>query len=180
MQGAPRFIVISGCSGGGKSTLLAELSRRGYATVEEPGRRIVRAELADGGTALPWSDPEAFARRAIDVALADLAAARQLAGDVFFDRGLVDAAAALEYVTGRPALHDIAGQAPYHRRVFLTPPWREIYAADPERRHDVDAAEAEYERLLVAYPSLGYDVAIVPKAVVSARADYVCQRLETR
>jgi predicted ATPase len=36
-----RFVVISGCSGGGKSTLLAELARRGYRTVEEPGRRIV-------------------------------------------------------------------------------------------------------------------------------------------
>ena len=35
-----RFVVISGCSGGGKSTLLSELGRRGYGTVEEPGRRI--------------------------------------------------------------------------------------------------------------------------------------------
>ena len=26
------YVVISGCSGGGKSTLLAELARRGYAT----------------------------------------------------------------------------------------------------------------------------------------------------
>jgi AAA domain len=39
-----RFVVISGCSGGGKSTLLIELGRRGYATVEEPGRRIVKEE----------------------------------------------------------------------------------------------------------------------------------------
>jgi predicted ATPase len=41
-----RFVVISGCSGGGKSTLLAELVGRGYAAVEEPGRRIVEEELA--------------------------------------------------------------------------------------------------------------------------------------
>ena len=39
-----RFIILSGCSGGGKSTLLAELARRGFATVEEPGRRIVIEE----------------------------------------------------------------------------------------------------------------------------------------
>src|SRR6516165_9149624 len=49
-----RFVVISGCSSGGKSTLLAELGRRGHATVEEPGRRIVRQELAGDGSALPW------------------------------------------------------------------------------------------------------------------------------
>ena len=41
-----RFVVISGCSSGGKSTLVVELGRRGYAVVEEPGRRIVKEELA--------------------------------------------------------------------------------------------------------------------------------------
>jgi len=51
-----RFVVISGCSGGGKSTLLAELGSHGYATVEEPGRRIVKEELKAGGPALPWVD----------------------------------------------------------------------------------------------------------------------------
>lgn len=41
-----RFVVISGCSSGGKSTLLAELGRRGYAVVDEPGRRIVKDETS--------------------------------------------------------------------------------------------------------------------------------------
>jgi predicted ATPase len=39
---ADRFIVLSGCSGGGKSTLLAALQRRGFAVFEEPGRQIVK------------------------------------------------------------------------------------------------------------------------------------------
>src|SRR5262245_63699753 len=69
------FVTISGCSGGGKSTLLQELARRGFATVAEPGRRIVAEELQRGGTALPWADAAAFARRAIEVSLADLTAA---------------------------------------------------------------------------------------------------------
>ncbi|AHK02241.1 ATPase [Agrobacterium tumefaciens] len=62
------FIILSGCSGGGKSTLLAELAHRGFATVEEPGRRIVIEETRNNGTALPWIDLEAFARRAIAMA----------------------------------------------------------------------------------------------------------------
>lgn len=87
-----RFVVISGCSSGGKSTLLIELSQRGYATVEEPGRRIVREELLSDGRALPWVDGTAFARRAITLALAHLAEACHLDGWVFFDRGVIDAA----------------------------------------------------------------------------------------
>jgi RNase adaptor protein for sRNA GlmZ degradation len=41
-----RFVVISGCSGGGKSALLEELGRQGYPTVEEPGRRISRSSCS--------------------------------------------------------------------------------------------------------------------------------------
>ena len=168
-----RLVVISGCSGGGKSTLLAELGRRGHAVVEEPGRRIVKEELESGGRALPWVDGPAFARRAIAMALADRAAAEDRPGWVFFDRGLVDAAAALQHMTGEPALESLARPHPYHRLVFLTPPWPEIYGTDPERRHGLDAAMAEYERLLEAYPALGYEVVVLPKVSVAERADFV-------
>jgi predicted ATPase len=168
-----RFVVISGCSGGGKSTLLRELAQRGHAVVEEPGRRIVRDELERGGTALPWVDGVAFARRAIELALANRADAHRHAGWVFFDRGLVDAAVALQHLTGEPVLTELGQRHRYHRRVFLAPPWREIYATDPERRHGFDDAIAEYGRLSEAYGSLGYEVMTLPKLDVALRADFV-------
>ena len=140
-----RFIILSGCSGGGKSTLLAELARRGFATVEEPGRRIVIEEIRDGGNALPWIDLEAFARRAIAVALEDRQHAPEH-GTVFFDRGLIDAASALREVSGDPLIETLQREHRYNRLVFLTPPWPEIYRADTERRHDFAAAVAEYDR----------------------------------
>lgn len=172
-----RFVVISGCSGGGKSTLLAELGRRGHTVVEEPGRRIVEQELRSGGSALPWVDGNAFARRAIGMALADRAAIGAPDRWVFFDRGLIDAAAALQHMTGQAVLSGLGGSHRYHRRVFLTPPWPEIYVNDPERRHGIDAAIAEYVRLLQAYPSLGYEPLLVPKAGVAERADFVLSAL---
>ena len=172
-----RFVVISGCSGGGKSSLLAELGRRGHAVVEEPGRRIVREELSSGGSALPWVDGAAFARRAIAMALADRASAAALEGWVFFDRGLVDAAAALENLTGEQVLATLGQAHRYHRRVFLTPPWPEIYVTDLERRHDFNATLAEYSRLLEAYPSLGYELIVLPKVGVVERADIVLRTL---
>jgi predicted ATPase len=172
-----RFVVISGCSGGGKSTLLIELSQRGYATVEEPGRRIVREELLGDGRALPWVDGTAFARRAITLALADLSEACHLDGWVFFDRGVIDAAAALQHLTGEPALARIAQEHRFHQQVFLAPPWPEIYVTDPERHHGFDAAVAEYQRLLEVYRSLGYEVTILPKVSVLERADFVLDSL---
>ena len=157
--------------------MLAELGRRGHAVVEEPGRRIVREELSRGGSALPWVDATAFLRCAVATALADRVSAGALDGWVFFDRGLVDAAAGLQYLTGEPVLAALGQSHRYHRRVFLAPPWPEIYVTDPERRHGLDAALVEYSRLLEAYPSLGYEVSILPKVAVTERADFVLSAL---
>jgi predicted ATPase len=156
------FILISGCSGGGKSTFLAALGARGHHVVTEPGRRVVEAELASGGHALPWTDMDAFLRRTLDLAMADHEAARALEGPVFFDRGVVDA---------------LAGRYRYAGTVFLAPPWPEIFMTDAARRHELTEAEAEYDRLLTACPALGYRIVLLPKAPVEARADFLLSTL---
>jgi predicted ATPase len=172
-------VVISGCSGGGKSTLLAELARRGHVTVEEPGRRIVNQELLGDGSALPWVNPIAFARRAVALALADRAALSAESGWVFFDRGLIDAAAALERLADEPTLAALAQAHRYHNQIFLAPPWPEIYVTDTERRHDLAEAIVEYNHLLRVYPSLGYDVFVLPRLGVPQRADFVLRTLRS-
>lgn len=172
-----QFVVISGCSGGGKSTLLAELGRQGHAIVEEPGRRIVAQELESGGSALPWVDATAFARRAMELALADRAAAGEPQGWVFFDRGLVDAATALQFLTNEPVVETLRSAHRYNRRVFVTPPWFEIFQNDRERRHGFDEAVAEYDRLVPAFSSIGYEVLVLPRSSVEERTRFVLKTL---
>jgi predicted ATPase len=145
--------------------------------VEEPGRRIVREEIDRGGSAIPWKDTVSFLRRAIAMSLADRASACTREGWVFFDRGLVDAAAGLQHLTGEKVLAALGQTHRYHQRVFLTPPWPEIYLTDPERRHGLDAAVAEYFRLLEIYRLLDYEVFILPKIGVTERADFVLKVL---
>jgi predicted ATPase len=90
--------------------------------VEEPGRRIVKEEMRGAGLALPWVNGTAFARRAIEIALADRASVSREAGWVFFDGGLLDAAAALQHMTGEPTLTTLGQAYRYRRRIFLAPP----------------------------------------------------------
>ena len=170
-----RLVVISGCSGGGKSSLLAELRARGFATVEEPGRRIVIEVQARGGAALPWVDMEAFCRRALELAIQDYDAAETQGGWVFLDRSVIDAASALQHLTG--ATLDRAAMYHYHERVFFTPPWPAIYVQDTARRHDLSAAVEEYDRLVRDYRALGYEVARLPLIDVASRADFVLAAL---
>lgn len=169
----PQFILITGCSGGGKSTLLQALKDAGHAVVEEPGRRIVAEERAAGGAALPWNDLAAFARRAVEMSREDLEQARSQHGPVFFDRGLIDAAVALEHAAGVPLEETLAGASPYGNPVFLTPPWPEIFSADPERRHGYADAAAEYSRLERALARLGCQVLVLPKMTVADRLAFV-------
>lgn len=177
MPNPSNHVILSGCSGGGKSTLLDELARRGVATVPEPGRRIVAEESRGEGKALPWVDMEAFARRALDLATQDRATVAHQTGWAVFDRGLIDAAAALEHAAGVPVAETLGDVPRFHREVFLAPPWPEIYAADAERQHDMAEAEAEYRRLLAAYEALGYETVLLPKTGVQARADFLLSRL---
>jgi predicted ATPase len=49
---------------------------------------------------------------------------------------------------------------------------------DQERRHDLAAAVAEYNRLIDVYPSLGYDIQVLPKVSVAERANWILALLD--
>jgi predicted ATPase len=173
-EGAERWcVIISGCSGGGKSTLISELARRGYQVFREPGREIVKEQLQIGGTALPWeSDFSLFAELCASRTMNRYNSLGSVSRPVFFDRSLVD------WVGGRlrtPPSHLVKAAEIYrfHRRVFLTPPWPEMYRMDAERRHSLDEAIAEYDQSLKTYPLYGYETVLVPRLSVVERADFV-------
>lgn len=166
------LVMISGCSGGGKSTVLAELARRGYATVAEPGRRIIADVRAGRRGALPWDDPAGFARSAIAMSVADHEGA---SGLTFFDRGVVDAVVALEATTDESGAVWVAQYR--YNRLFLAPPWPEIYETDHDRRHSLDKALSDYVRVERAWRDAGYDPVILPRASVAERADFVLANL---
>ena len=129
------------------------------------------------GSALPWVDLPAFTRRAVALSRSDLAAAGEQSGLVFFDRGLIDAAVALEYSGGKLLRETLGDRKHYSDPVFLAPPWPEIYVTDHERVHGLAEASAEYERLTAALAALGYETRILPKAPVDERIDFVLNAL---
>lgn len=166
------FVMISGMSGGGKSTLIGELGRRGYAVVEEPGRRILAEARAGAGNAVSCGDAIAFGQRALTMSVEDHEAAQGL---TFFDRGVVDAAVAITARGGERPVDAIARYRYDH--VFLAPPWPEIYENDADRLHSLDKALRDYERIRLAYVDAMYDPVLLPRSTVAARADFVLANL---
>lgn len=170
-------ILITGCSGGGKTTLINALADKGYLTVPEPGRRIVAEQKANSGKALPWIDLNAFSKRALAMAKDDLIETNDTKHLVFFDRGLIDAAIALEYSGGCVYRETLGETQHYSLEVFLAPPWRGIYKSDADRKHGFDEALAEYERIGSALLELGYNIHMLPKVCINDRVDFVVKTL---
>ena len=175
----PLRIVISGCSGGGKSSLIAGLAEKGYRTVPEPGRAIVRQQAAIGGRALPWLDEPAFMAASIALSFAGYDTAASETGPVFFDRCFHDNMAHFQRL-GLPVPAEMQARAnvsPFYPIVFFVPPWPEIFANDDERRQGFDEAVAEYDLLTCHYRTAGYRIVVLPKISIEGRITHVLASL---
>ncbi len=177
-----RFVAISGCSGGGKSSLLAELAARGFRTFAEPGRQIVKEQMAIGGHALPYINDRDFGELCISRTMNRMIEAGGAKDYVFFDRGLIDPIAYFDYAGLDVPAHWMraAELFRFNARVFLVPPWPEIFDNDAERRHSFAEALAQYKTLPLTYERFGYTPVIVPRAPVADRADFILRSLPAR
>lgn len=165
MLDKPNFFVFTGGPGAGKTALIRHLEALGERVVEESARAVIReAPEARGGAD--------FVRR---IAERDIATFDRLAGEtgrVFFDRGLTDCYEA-DGVPPWPELDEALRTRRYNERVFVFPPWREIYRTDAERIQDFAHAERVFEIVMGQLPRLGYTPLIVPIGTVEARAAFV-------
>lgn len=169
------FYVITGGPGAGKTTLLLELKRRGYNCVEEVARKIIREQMAVGGAALPWGGRRKYIELMLSRSVRDFAGMEDAAGLCFFDRGLPDAFAyaGLSGMAFDKAWENLTAECRYNDRVFVLPPWEEIYRRDEERRQSYGEAVETYCRIKRQYEDLGYKPVEVPRLPVSERADFV-------
>jgi len=174
---ARRLFVLTGGPGSGKSTLIDALERAGYARSVEAGRGIIQDQVRIGGHALPWGDQRLFAELMLSWELRSYRLAEQVDGAVFFDRGVVDVTGYLRLV-GLPVPDHVRKAAEvfrYNPRVFVAPPWREIFRSDAERKQDWDEAVRTYEAVADAYQSNGYELVLLPRVSVSERVRFVVE-----
>jgi predicted ATPase len=154
---------------------------RGFAIYEEPGRQIVKEQLYIGGDALPWGNVSQFLELTISRSIHHMVTAARRNRLSFFDRGIIDQVSGVVQL-GLPIPEHLAAAVRrfrYYEKVFMMPPWPEIFSNDDERKHSFEDALASYEAQLRTYERFGYQIIFVPKLDVSARADFVlCQLRE--
>ena len=171
----PNFFVFTGGPSVGKTTLLHHLQAMGETVVEESARAVIREQVASGGRAVPWIDNQAFADRTAERDIGNFDNLAHESGRIFFDRGICDSYRANGAEPSATLIEAIRTRR-YNRKVFVFPPWREIYETDAERRQDWDEAEATFDKIKQILPELGYTPIVVPKADIATRAAFVLAR----
>jgi predicted ATPase len=170
-----RFLVVTGGPGAGKTTLIEALRAKGFAASIEAGRAIIQDQSAIDGPALPWADPGLFAELMLSWEMRSYRNALSEPGTVFFDRGLPELVGYFRLM-GLPLpahVRAAAEQFRYNRRVFIAPPWPEIFTQDSERKQTPEEAERTHDAVADAYAELGYELVPLPKASVEARLHFV-------
>lgn len=175
MAGPAEYFIVTGGPGSGKTTLIAALAAQGFATMPEAGRAVIRAQTTAGGNALPWANRAAFAEAMLRADMQSYCDARDCGGPVFFDRGVPDVVGYLR-LSGLVVPADMQKAAMdlrYNARVFIAPPWREIFHQDAERRQDFAEAVRTHDAMTAVYRELGYELVALPCAPVGDRARFV-------
>lgn len=176
---ASKLFVVTGGPGSGKSTLISALRHRGFATVEESGRAIIREQMSSGGDALPWGDRARFAQLMLDREIQAYERMKENIAPVVFDRGIPDVIGYLRLCDlPVPAAADEAARTRrYNPLVFIAPFWPEIYAQDAERKQDPAEAERTFRMMRTVYAEYGYELAELPLATVEERVAFFLARI---
>ena len=173
-------VILTGGPGAGKTTLLAEFAGMGYVTVDESARTIIAERLARGAS--PRPDPASFAREILRRDIEKYLEQPRTHGWIFFDRSLIEAIGMLHEASGL-ATFEVASMLaayPFHRTVFVLPPWDAIYGNDTERDQSFADAVDVHARVVQWYRAGGYVPNEVPRLTVAQRAGHVLRTLAER
>lgn len=171
--------VFTGGPGAGKTTLIEALRARGFLCMDEVARVIIREQIAIGGNIHHNGDRVAYRDLMLERAIASYESVAGHDAPVFFDRGIPELTGYSRLI-GAPvpkALTDAIVRCRYAPKVFVFPPWEEIYAHDTERKQDFAEAVKTWDLCAQAYREAGYECVEMPRASVAARVDFVLMTL---
>ncbi|WP_299253568.1 ATP-binding protein [uncultured Lacinutrix sp.] len=170
-----KTIVITGGPGSGKTSIINELTKRGFTCFEEISRQIILKSREDGIEQLFLTNPIQFSELLLEGRVKQHSDALESDNEfVFLDRGIPDIPAYMDFKGDTyPDFFTEACDDHKYDSIFILAPWQEIFTTDSERYENFDQALEIHEKLLDTYTKSGYDLRDVPFGSIEARADYI-------
>lgn len=169
------FYIVTGGPGVGKTTLLEAIENEGFLIVPEVAREVIKTQMETGGKALPWEDTALYTELMLNGSVECYMNNIKNEDIIFFDRGILDTIcyAGMIGLEVSPTMNKYAENYLYNRKVFILPPWYDIYTTDSERKQSWEEAKITYLRMKTTYEEYGYKVIDVPKDTVDNRKEFV-------
>ncbi len=168
-------IVITGGPGTGKSTVIEELCKRNFECMEEISRAITLNARDTGIEQLFLTKPLLFSELLLEGRVNQYIEAEKKNSElVFFDRGIPDIQAYMNYICiDYPSSYINSSKMYRYNYVFLMPPWEEIYFSDSERYENFEQALAIHNHIERTYKELNYTIVEVPNGTIEDRTDFI-------
>ncbi|TBW29050.1 AAA family ATPase [Gramella sp. KN1008] len=174
-----RKIVITGGPGTGKSSIIHKLEEKGEKCLHEISRQVTLEAQKEGIDQLFLEKPLLFSQKLLEGRLDQFLEANRFdKQQVFIDRGLPDVLAYMEYFsTDYPALFHTTCTEYRYDKIFILPPWKEIYTSDNERYESYEEALKISSYLYSTYKKYGYDPIEVPKMTITERTEFILNKI---
>ncbi len=172
-------IVITGGPGTGKTSLINELKKRGYTCLDEVSREVILEARKEGIDQLFLTKPLLFSERLLEGRKNQFTQAEnESANAIFFDRGIPDVLAYMEYANENYPNH-FTKACDNHKydHVFVLAPWEAIFSSDNERYENFEQAEKIHSHLISTYKNCGYNLIDVPFDTIENRVNFLLKTL---
>lgn len=173
-------IVITGGPSTGKTTVINELISQKFTCIPEISRQVTLKAREDGVAWLFLKDPLLFSKLLLEGREQQYKEAEKMTDPfIFFDRGIPDVHAYMNYLAvDYPPIYLEKSKKYIYDKIFLMPPWEEIYTSDGERYEDFEQSLAIYNHLKNAYQALNYQITEIPFGTVEERVHFILNTLK--
>jgi predicted ATPase len=174
-----KIIVIIGGPGTGKTTIIDGLVDKGHCCYPEISREVTLEAKKQGIEQLFLKKPLLFSELLLEGRKKQFQNATDEAHEVvFIDRGIPDVLAYMHYIgDSYPATFDNACREHKYSKIFLLPPWEEIYISDDARYENFEQAKLIYSHLVETYQNYGYELIEVPKDTMNNRILFILDEI---
>jgi len=174
-----KTILLIGGPGSGKTSIINALTEKGYVCYPEISRQVTLEAQKTGIDQLFLKEPLLFSELLLKGRIDQFNnAVKEDTTYVFIDRGIPDVLAYMHYIgDAYPAFFDDACKNHRYTKIFILPPWEDIYVSDNERYENFEQAKLIHNHLVETYESYGYQLTEVPKANLDTRITFILNNL---
>lgn len=168
--------IITGGGGSGKTSLINALSKQGYKCFPEVSRQIIAEQQKINGDLMPWENLNNFGYECLRRMEKQLDKIHYQ--PTFYDRGIPDIIAYYKTKDIKASRLFYSKLKLYNQKVFLCPPWQDIFTNDAQRPESFEYAKNIYDLLRATYKELGFHIIEVPKMNVESRTNFIANHIE--